>query len=84
MLEAMAMDRSVITTDMPGCRKTVEDGVNGSPIPPRDPPALAAAMVSFALSPSLIATMGAASRARAEARYDVHGVNRTILDALDL
>jgi glycosyltransferase involved in cell wall biosynthesis len=53
-------------------------------VPPRDPPALAAAMARFADSPNLIAGMGAASRARAEARYDVHGVNRTILDALDL
>ena len=41
-------------------------------------------MARFADSPDLIASMGAASRARAEARYDVHGVNRTIFDALDL
>ena len=84
VLEAMAMGRPIITTDMPGCRETVEDGVNGFLVPPRDPPALAAAMARFADSPDLIASMGAASRARAEARYDVHGVNRTILDALDL
>lgn len=84
VLEAMAMGRPVITTDMPGCRETVEDGVNGFLVPPRDPPALAAAMSRFAESPGLIATMGAASRVRAAARYDVHSVNRTILDALDL
>ena len=83
VLEAMAMGRPIITTDMPGCRETVDDGVNGFLVPPRDPPALAAAMARFADSPDLIASMGAAS-ARAEARYDVHGVNRTILDALDL
>lgn len=32
--EAMAMGRPVITTDVPGCRETVIDGVNGFLIPP--------------------------------------------------
>src|SRR5690606_6595831 len=45
--EAMAMGRPVITTDVPGCRQTVRDGVNGYLVPPRDADALAEAMRRF-------------------------------------
>lgn len=38
--EAMAMGRAVITTHAPGCRETVDDGVNGFLVPVRDVPAL--------------------------------------------
>lgn len=43
VVEAMAMGRPIIVTDVPGCRDTVVDGVNGLLIPPRDSLALAAA-----------------------------------------
>ena len=29
VLEAMAMGRPIITTDAPGCKETVKDGING-------------------------------------------------------
>ncbi|TKF88134.1 glycosyltransferase, partial [Vibrio sp. F13] len=36
VLEAMAMGRPIITTDAPGCRETVVNGVNGFLIPVKD------------------------------------------------
>lgn len=39
--EAMAIGRAVITTDVPGCRETVVDGVNGFLVPKWNPEALA-------------------------------------------
>ena len=36
------MGRPIVTTDVPGCRQTVEPGVNGLIVPVRDPAALAA------------------------------------------
>lgn len=77
--EAMAIGRAVITTDTPGCRDTVDPGVNGFLVPVRDPEALAAAMMHFILEPQLIITMGAASRRIAEERFDVKKINRHIL-----
>lgn len=82
--EALALARPVVTTDAPGCRDTVEEGVNGFKVPVRDVDALTAAMRRFLDDPSLIAPMGAASRALAERRYDVHAINDQILDAIGL
>jgi glycosyltransferase involved in cell wall biosynthesis len=78
VLEAMAMGRAIITTDTPGCRETVVEGMNGFLIPVRDSIALAAAMERFILEPDLITKMGKASRSIAEENYDVHRVNQVI------
>jgi len=80
--EAMAMGRAVITTDAPGCRETVVDGINGFLVPPRDVPALAAAMQRFIDEPALIARMGAESRRLAEERFDVRRANAIIMSTL--
>lgn len=77
--EAMAVGRAVITTDAPGCRDTVDPGVNGFLVPVRDPGALAKAMMRFIDEPELVLTMGAASRKIAEERFDVRKINRYIL-----
>jgi glycosyltransferase involved in cell wall biosynthesis len=82
--EAMAMGRPVITTDVPGCRETVQDGVNGLIVPVRDPNALANAMISFIDTPALIEKMGAESRKMAVNQYDVHQINSLILRCMDL
>lgn len=73
--EAMAMGRPVITTDVPGCRETVSDGVNGYLVPPKNAEALAEAMQRFLDNPQRVVTMGQASREIAEARFDVHKAN---------
>ena len=78
--EAMALGRAVITTDVPGCRETVVEGVNGFLVPARNAPALAAAMRKFIEQPHLIAQMGRESRRLAEERFDVHKVNRRLID----
>lgn len=77
--EAMAMGRAVITTDAPGCRETVVDGLNGFLVPVRESVALAEAMMRFIKQPALIETMGKASRMLAEERFDVHKVNAIML-----
>ena len=80
--EAMAMGRAVITTDVPGCRETVVDGVNGFLVPARDAQALADAMCKFIEQPHLIAEMGRESRRLAQERFDVHQVNRRLTDLI--
>lgn len=82
--EAMAMGRPVITTDAPGCRETVIDGINGFLVPVQDVEALAQAMERFIQKPELIEKMGKESRRIAEERFDVHKINARFLRELGL
>jgi len=77
--EAMALGRPVITTNNPGCRDTVVNGVNGFLVPPRDPVALADAMRHFIDRPQDIVAMGHESRRLAEERFDVKTQNGKLL-----
>lgn len=80
--EALAMGRAVITTNAPGCRETVVEGINGFLVPIRDVPALAAAMMRFVNNPALIAAMGLESRKFAEDHFDVHKINKRLIGIL--
>lgn len=82
VLEAMAIGRPIITTDVPGCRETVIDGENGFLVPPKDSGSLASAMKTFVEDPSLIEPMGKRSRELVEDRFDVRKVNNQINDIL--
>lgn len=71
LLEASAMGRPCITTDVPGCRSVVVDGVTGWLVKARDAGALAQAIRDFATSPTgRLEQMGAAARARMQAEFD--------------
>lgn len=78
VLEAMACGRPTITTDAPGCRETVTDGVNGYLVPVKDVDAIVSAMEKILDDPSGTAEMAAAARRIAEEKYDVNKVNLTI------
>lgn len=80
--EAMASGRPVITTDVPGCRETVVNGVNGFLVNARDAEALAQAMFKFIESPKIIEPMGNASRRLAEERFDVEKINERLTGLL--
>lgn len=82
--EAMAMGRPVITSNAPGCRETVVDGINGYMVPPRDVSALADAMKKFVKNPSLIGRMGLESRRLAEERFDMKKANRKLMGVLGI
>jgi glycosyltransferase involved in cell wall biosynthesis len=82
--EALAAGRAVITTDVPGCRDTVDNGINGFLIQPRSASALATAMRKFIDDPILIEEMGRQGRRLAEERFDVHKVNSRILGSMGL
>jgi glycosyltransferase involved in cell wall biosynthesis len=63
-LEAAACAKPLVTTDVPGCREAVVDGVTGFLVPPRNAPALAAVLKKLIDDPDLRARMGAAGRER--------------------
>lgn len=70
VLEAMGMEKPIITTDNVGCRDTVVEGKNGFLIPSRNVPALVEAIEkALALSPAQRAEMGRISRKMAEKEF---------------
>lgn len=84
LLEGAAMARPLIATDVPGCRRLVEAGVNGLLCAVRDPASLAAAMLEMIrLSGEARAAMGAAGRARVERDYGEHRAIEPYLELLD-
>ncbi|UVF20182.1 glycosyltransferase family 4 protein [Microvirga terrae] len=64
LLEAAACGRAIVTTDVPGCRTLVRDGVEGRIVPTDDAPGLAETLAALSRRPDLVARMGEAARAR--------------------
>ena len=79
LIEAAACGCALVATDVPGCREMVEHEVDGLRVPVRDAPALAQAIARLAADPGLRARLGAAARAKAEARFDERSVVRATL-----
>jgi len=71
LLEAASMGLPIITTDSPGCKEVVEDGLNGFLVPVRDPGSLAQAIMRLAADPGLRRRFGERSRQRAVTRFDL-------------
>lgn len=80
--EAMAIGRAVITTDVPGCRETLVDGVNGFFVPPWSPEQLAENMIRFIEQPELIEQMGKESYRMAQEKFDAQAVNERLVGML--
>jgi glycosyltransferase involved in cell wall biosynthesis len=66
VVEALCRGRAVVATRVGGITDLVEDGVNGVLVPPRDPAALADALVRVLGDPALAHSLGAAGRASVE------------------
>lgn len=79
LIEAAACARPIVTTDVPGCRDVVTDGVNGLLVPPNDPEKLASAIERLASDPVLRAHMGAAGRQRVMENFTDQQVNQKTL-----
>lgn len=84
ILEAMASGLAIITTDVPGCRETVANGLNGLIVPARDAEALAQACMILINDPTRVEVMGRESRWLAETRFESGRVSRAILSFLGL
>lgn len=69
ILEAGACGRAIVTTDVPGCRDFVRDGVEGLVVPPNDAEALAGALQALADDRARVSGMGEAARARFLGNY---------------
>lgn len=62
LIEAMAIGRPIVTTDVPGCRECVDEGYNGLLVPSKDATALANALEKLINDKDSRIKMGNASR----------------------
>ncbi len=76
ILEAMARGLPVVTTRVGGSPELVDDPATGLLIPPGDPDALAAAVLSIWADPTRGEQMGRAGRERVERHFDVRTMTR--------
>lgn len=74
LIEAAACARPIVTTNMPGCREIVRDGVNGILVPPRDPRAVSEAILRLLANPELRVTMGGMGRSLVRREFAVERV----------
>lgn len=80
LLEAMAVGRPLVTTDVPGCRNVVQDSVNGFLVESHNPTMLAEALIKLIEDEGLREKMGQASREMAEATFDEREVIRQTVE----
>jgi glycosyltransferase involved in cell wall biosynthesis len=80
LLEACAVGRPVISTDIPGCRDIVRDGYNGLLVPPKDPEALAVAIAKLLDDASLRQRMGAAGRETILGEFTAEEINHKTIE----
>lgn len=69
LMEAMSCEVPTIGTAAGGVAELISDGVDGVLVPPKDPAALAAAIVNLARDPARAVALGQAGRARVVSRF---------------
>ena len=80
LCEAAACGRPVITTDKPGCRDAIENGITGILIQPKDALDLSNAILNIIQNKYLLNKMSIAARSRAEKLFNIKDVIDQHLD----
>jgi glycosyltransferase involved in cell wall biosynthesis len=71
ILEALALSRPVVASNVGGIPEMITDGLNGLLVPPHDPDALAAAVVRLLVDHSFADTLGRAGHDMVHDRFDI-------------
>ncbi len=82
VLEAMASSRPIITTNVPGCKETVEENKNGFLIKEKNIEQLEETMIKFINDKNLIKKMGENSFQIACNKFDVKIINKKLLNEI--
>jgi N,N'-diacetylbacillosaminyl-diphospho-undecaprenol alpha-1,3-N-acetylgalactosaminyltransferase len=82
LLEAMAMQKPIVTTHNVGCKEVVDEGINGLLVPIKDPNSFAQAIRKILYDRARSVTMGKASRHKVEREFDEKRVISRVFDEL--
>jgi glycosyltransferase involved in cell wall biosynthesis len=83
VLEAMALSRPVVASNVGGIPEMIEDGVTGLLVPPRDPEALAAAIVRLLTDHQLADVLGRAGRDLVHSRFCLEQMVAAVAELYD-
>lgn len=83
LLESMSMYKPIITTKMPGCKETINNGVNGFFVKKKSSKDLANKILLITSSKSKLKKMGYESHKIAKKKFDINTVTRQIEEYLD-
>jgi len=83
LLEAAACGRSMVATDVPGCREVARSGINALLVPPDQPEALARAIAVLTEDADMRARLGAAGRELVEREFSIDRIGREIVGLYD-
>lgn len=83
VIEAMAVGRPVITTDVPGCRETVKDGFNGYLVPVKNSETLFKKMRALTCNPELRNKMAEQSFRICKEKFEVGIVNQSMISKME-
>lgn len=84
LLEALAVGRPVITTNVRGCKETIKVGKNGILVKPRDVKDLVEKMEYMIENKDELEAMGQASYEYAKERFDINIINQKMLELMEL
>lgn len=76
LTEAAAIGRPIITTNVPGCKEVVKNGINGFLVEPRNAEELAEKLSILIKNKKLRTRFGKASRKTAIDLFDIHQINQ--------
>ena len=79
LLEAASCGRPIVAADVPGSREIARDGESALLVRPRDPAALAAAILRLAEDPALRARLGASGRRLVEREFSEEHITAATL-----
>jgi glycosyltransferase involved in cell wall biosynthesis len=80
LMEAMALERAVVSTRISGIPELVEDGRSGVLVPEKDPEALAAALEGLLRDEAKRAALGRAARDKVAREYDLAANTRQLAE----
>lgn len=83
LIEAASCGRPLVTTDAPGCREIVRDGLNGFLVPVKDAGSLANALHKLLIDPDLRRQMGANGRELVLSGYSLEQVLASNLEVYE-
>ncbi len=84
LLEALAVGRPIITTDVRGCRETVKNGKNGVLVKPQDSYDLSEKMEYMIKKENELEKMAKFSHEYAKERFDVNIINKKMLEIMQI